>query len=280
MSYEIIYDKQFIKVKDSYVPMVLSGSSNCYEYGNNGKERRSRSWFPFRLSNNLFINNEIAKRYWEDSCNDIVDRNIERFTDRKNFMDEVKSSFGYYTGIYINGNRKTTYGNINGIFKTGIEKALTIEQLKEVNVNVIVKSGYISSDNKDIKPFSKVVDNEDQFFDAVKECEEYLRNTKISTTVEFSGMYDDKPKYIRRKFFPKKPKQLVKTNTIHNIITSNGTYVYKSTRGGYNYTYHKGSAKMYADINTAKAQAKRLSKRFPNTEFNIETTKLEKEILI
>lgn len=280
MSYEIIYDKQFIKVKDSYVPMVLSGSSNCYEYGNNGKERRSRSWFPFRLSNNLFINNEIAKRYWEDSCNDIVDRNIERFTDRKNFMDEVKSSFGYYTGIYINGNRKTTYGNINGIFKTGIEKALTIEQLKEVNVNVIVKSGYISSDNKDIKPFSKVVDNEDQFFDAVKECEEYLRNTKISTTVEFSGMYDDKPKYIRRKFFPKKPKQLVKTNTIHNIITSNGTYVYKSTRGGYNYTYHKGSAKMYADINTAKAQAKRLSKRFPNTEFNVETTKLEKEILI
>ena len=280
MSYEIIYDKQFIKVKDSYVPMVLSGSSNCYEYGNNGKERRSRSWFPFRLSNNLFINNEIAKRYWEDSCNDIVDRNIERFTDRKNFMDEVKSSFGYYTGIYINGNRKTTYGNINGIFKTGIEKALTIEQLKEVNVNVIVKSGYISSDNKDIKPFSKVVDNEDQFFDAVKECEEYLKNTKISTTVEFSGMYDDKPKYIRRKFFPKKPKQLVKTNTIHNIITSNGTYVYKSTRGGYNYTYDKGSAKMYADINTAKAQAKRLSKRFPNTEFNIETTKLEKEILI
>ena len=280
MSYEIIYDKQFIKVKDSYVPMVLSGSSNCYEYGNNGKERRSRSWFPFRLSNNLFINNEIAKRYWEDSCNDIVDRNIERFTDRKNFMDEVKSSFGYYTGIYINGNRKTTYGNINGIFKTGIEKALTIEQLKEVNVNVIVKSGYISSDNKHIKPFSKVVDNEDQFFDAVKECEEYLKNTKISTTVEFSGMYDDKPKYIRRKFFPKKPKQLVKTNTIHNIITSNGTYVYKSTRGGYNYTYDKGSAKMYADINTAKAQAKRLSKRFPNTEFNIETTKLEKEILI
>ena len=280
MSYEIIYDKQFIKVKDSYVPMVLSGSSNCYEYGNNGKERRARSWFPFRLSNNLFINNEIAKRYWEDSCNDIVDRYIERFNDRKNFMDEVKSSFGYYTGIYINGNRKTTYGNINGIFKTGIEKALTIEQLKEVNVNVIVKSGYISSDNKDIKPFSKVVDNEDQFFDAVKECEEYLKNTKISTTVEFSGMYDDKPKYIRRKFFPKKPKELVKTNTIHNIITSNGAYVYKSTRGGYNYTYHKGSAKMYADINTAKAQAKRLSKRFPNTEFNVETTKLEKEILI
>ena len=280
MSYEIIYDKQFIKVKDSYVPMVLSGSSNCYEYGNNGKERRARSWFPFRLSNNVLINNEIAKRYWEASCNDIVDRHIDRFVDRKSLMDKVKSSFGYYTGIYINGNRKTTYGNISGIFKTGIEKALTIEQLKEVNVNVIVKSGYIASDNKDIKPFIKVVDNEDQFFDAIKECEEHLKNTKISTTVEFSGMYDDKPKYIRRKFFPKKPKQLVKTDAIHNIVTSDGTYVYKSTKGGYNYTYTKGTAKMYADINVAKAQAKRLSKRFPNTEFNVETTKLDKEIFI
>ncbi len=36
---------------------------------------------------------------------------------------------------------------------------------------------------------------------------------------------------------------------------------------------------IYVDINIAKAQAKRLSKRFPNTEFKIETTKLDEEIL-
>ena len=92
-------------------------------------------------------------------------------------------------------------------------------------------------------------------------------------------MYDDKPKRIRKKFFPKNPKQLVKTDTVHNIVTSNGAYIYKSSKGGYNYTYHKNSAKIYVDINIAKAQAKRLSKRFPNTEFKIETTKLDEEIL-
>ena len=30
MSYEIIYDKQFIKVsEDKFVPMILTGSNNC-----------------------------------------------------------------------------------------------------------------------------------------------------------------------------------------------------------------------------------------------------------
>ena len=63
MSYSIIYDKQFIKVSDNqFIPMVLSGCSNLYEF-NGTKERRVRSWFPMRLENKIILSREeILKR--------------------------------------------------------------------------------------------------------------------------------------------------------------------------------------------------------------------------
>ena len=116
--------------------------------------------------------------------------------------------------------------------------------------------------------------NENPVVEEVKATEEVKTDVKAEAKDEVLKEGGD------MKVKPKKPKQLVKTDTIHNIVTSDGAYIYKSSKGGYSYTYHKGSAKMYVNINTAKAQAKRLSKRFPSTEFKIETTKLDKEILV
>lgn len=47
MSYEIIYNKQFVSLRKTgeVIPMLLAGSNNCYDiglYGRNG--RRSRDW--------------------------------------------------------------------------------------------------------------------------------------------------------------------------------------------------------------------------------------------
>ncbi len=49
MSFQIFYDKAFIKVKDKYIPMVCQGSSNCWEIVN-GREVREKNWFPLRIS--------------------------------------------------------------------------------------------------------------------------------------------------------------------------------------------------------------------------------------
>ena len=38
MSYEIVYDRRFIKVGDKYVPMICQGSSNGYEIVFGGRE--------------------------------------------------------------------------------------------------------------------------------------------------------------------------------------------------------------------------------------------------
>jgi hypothetical protein len=54
VSYDIIYGKQFVKLRKTgeVIPMLLSGSNNCYEIGVGGRNgRRTRDWSPFRYYN-------------------------------------------------------------------------------------------------------------------------------------------------------------------------------------------------------------------------------------
>ena len=46
MSYEIVYNKAFIKTTRGIIPLLLSGSNNCTEY-HLGRERREREWGLF-----------------------------------------------------------------------------------------------------------------------------------------------------------------------------------------------------------------------------------------
>jgi len=43
MSYQIYYDRAFIRVGDKYIPIANSGSNNCWEYYN-GREVPEKSW--------------------------------------------------------------------------------------------------------------------------------------------------------------------------------------------------------------------------------------------
>jgi hypothetical protein len=44
MSYEIVYNRQFLKIDGKIIPLALYGSNNCTEY-HNGRERREREWY-------------------------------------------------------------------------------------------------------------------------------------------------------------------------------------------------------------------------------------------
>ena len=44
MSYEIYYDRAFISVGSNYIPLVNSGSSNCFEYGFGGRSICEKAW--------------------------------------------------------------------------------------------------------------------------------------------------------------------------------------------------------------------------------------------
>lgn len=56
MSYEIVYERQFIKTSDGLIiPFVLIGSNNCYEPVCNGYKRRCRSWSTIFVHSNELI---------------------------------------------------------------------------------------------------------------------------------------------------------------------------------------------------------------------------------
>lgn len=277
MSYEIIYDKQFIKVQDNrgnttlerFIPMVLAGSNNCYEWSPSGKERRARSWFPWTLDVGLVGQEFEFLAYWERAKKDTIARNEAR--ERDSYYEEYSDDrFGYWTAISVasKGTHRTTFKNITGIFTTGIKKALTIEQLASEGVDVIVKSGYITRD-KDITPFSRVVKNDAELFEALDECRKHLGDSGVDTTIDFGGMWDEKPKRLRKKFFTSEPRVKVPKifDKTYKISVNDYSYFVKETG---RHMYHNYEGKLF----TSKAKAEKklaqlLSKRYVNVEFKL-----------
>ena len=75
MSYEIVYDRRFIKVGDKYVPMICQGSSNGYEIVFGGREVAEKNWFVLRYpreKNLLYDTEGIIKiaEYYESLISD------------------------------------------------------------------------------------------------------------------------------------------------------------------------------------------------------------------
>ena len=190
MSYSIIYDKQFIKVSDNqFIPMVLSGCSNLYEF-NGTKERRVRSWFPIQLENKIILSREEILNH--------LSLHRESFVERHADYDD--KNYGWYSGLAINGTtRTTTFGKYKGIFITGMKKALNIETLKEEGINIYVKNNYTNDET--LPKFSKLVSNSEELFNTIEEFNT-IYNGKIGYTIE-CNLREDTPKRLRSKYFNK-----------------------------------------------------------------------------
>jgi hypothetical protein len=88
MSYEILYDKCFIKADDKYLPMVLAGSNNCYQFDRSARGRRVRSWF------NLTYACPDDKRYATEA--ELLEHiEAEKKKMVENHGDEAMENYGY-----------------------------------------------------------------------------------------------------------------------------------------------------------------------------------------
>jgi hypothetical protein len=281
MSYEIIYDKQFIKVEDKgvekFCPIILTGSNNCYENNGGTRDRRARGWWNFTWiteGKGFATKEEMLKKADEERAKKIADiearnkRNDEE--GRSEWNDEYSDkSWGYFTGMYINGNRSTSFGQYRGIFKTGCEKAITVEQLKEFYGSVTVCVSYydrkeLEAIGKEAKSFN--VTTSQELVEKYYELEEYLKDTKFSPRIELS-LSERQPKYIRQRLFAREKKQhktLIEVD--HYFVVKDfslDNYVVKSKRNGYSYSrYGKSYAKQFRLEREAKAYAKRLDKKY------------------
>lgn len=269
MSYEIIYQKQFIKAtkdgKEVFLPMIEAGSNNCYEAS--GKNaRRARSWFVDTniLNGKLYGTlDEMLKRA-DEIRQGLIDSNKktkEEYADWDTYEDD---RFGWFAGIAIGSGHtsKSTFGQFKGIYKTGVAKALTVEELAEAGISTIIYVYTYDSEKFEkltgFKPFRFSVKTNDELIKAIDEKNQILEPFKYKVSVTLDG-WDGAFKRLRKKFAPiKKKKEWVYVDEFFVLENDNGYFV-KNTARGYRYSYYKTGGKKFAtekEANTFKKNMK------------------------
>lgn len=114
MSYEIIYDKSFVKTTRGILPMILHGSSNCFD---------------------VIGGKEVRERYW--SCWN--DKLIEFPADKlhETLVDVFSPTLGDASREVFKWHSKWICGDkLEQWFQTGVRNAATLEELDKVNFGV------------------------------------------------------------------------------------------------------------------------------------------------
>ena len=289
MSYELIYAKQFIKVKENkFIPIVLGGSSNCYD-SFKGKERRSRSWFNIRTNGNeqlaLSLNEMLVGVELERNL--LIKRNNENLKDDANWDKYDDKSFGYFNALAIGGRHtsNTTFGQYKGLFTDGVKKALTVEQLMKFHISVSLNV-FTPSFDKELeaevlelqKQFGTVTTSEE--LNKKLELFETLRKERITLTVKLNAINDAKVlKPIHKHFFPKVIKEKTEVEIDkYFVITIKGNYFNRLLKRGYRYGYSQHNAKIFTTLPLAEKMVKKLIDKGYKDEVEIETVKQKTKI--
>ncbi len=245
MSYEIIYDKQFVKLpNNNYIPMIYAGSSNCYESSNrgNGCGRRERSWFPTTsiLDGYAFGTPELMLANVAKLRKDYLER------ERSEPVSETEfdKNFGYYLGVYIRGSRCTTFGMYEGIYKTGIRKALTVEELVQHNAFLNIHS-YAYDEEKmkaaGLEPFCIYPKTGEEFIRVYEEKKAEFSAKGYDVYVSMD-LDERQMKQIRKTYNSANPTKRVKKEVVVNeeyvFRYPNHGYFVKGIRRGFKYSYY------------------------------------------
>lgn len=230
MSYGIIYNKQFIKVDDkNFVPMILSGSNNCYDWNN----KRARDWNPF-----TFIIEGKLSGSLEEMLENAEKDNQSQYGKYDNDYDE--SMFGSNIALKFN-NSYGTFNQYKSFLKTGCRKAKTVEELTELGIGIAVCNSYISMDDK-TEEKSIIVKTTQELKDAIKEIDDFYAGTNIHATVQFTNHYDDVSAKIKNKIDynerlrrkEARREKFAEATEVY-IITIEGNAFVKLTKWGYRY---------------------------------------------
>ena len=273
MSYEIIYDKQFIKLPQKnkptmFVPLIFCGSNNCTEiyYDRQGRqrERRERGWhcFTWLLDGSHFGTQEQMIERQNKERNDLIERQNKE--DREEYQD---SRFGYFASLAIGGStHRTTFGQYQGVVKTGCKNALTVEELiaNNISVKIFTGSDYYSKEKFEkagLKPFTVYPKTTAEFFEMY---EAFIAKTSpfdIPCYIQLEANQDTL-KRLRRTLNPKrKVRQLVEVEKWWSIDIENlGTFL-KFTARGTRYSRYSDGGKQYTDEATAKRALQKVQGR-------------------
>jgi len=257
MSYEIIYAKQFIKVgQDLFVPLIMTGSNNCYERSYNNRYKRDRSWHLDKFFTNSMLTTQTQLSEGIDKFRETL---MERDNDREKDNQYSDDRFGYFTSMTMKGLghcSALTFNRFKSFYMNGCKYALTVEQLTEHGVDVSVETGYIwYKDKEELEKKgykflpTEFVKTTDEFFTSYskfkKHYEEQNKKFKkeIHFTINLSDCNENTPGNLRKEIFginkkKNREKKSVEVDSYYTIKAPNGRYFLRKTKYGYRYVYH------------------------------------------
>jgi hypothetical protein len=280
MSYEIFYKKQFIKIDDkNCVPMVEAGSNNCYEAtGRNARRARSWSLFNHYFKGALFGTWEQMEAALEAERKDLIERE-KSYEGQADYEDK---SWGWFTAVSLagRGTGGTSYQMWKGWLKTGFKQALTVEELREHNVDVIIHA-YVWEEKELNEKYGKelrkdvVVQTTDELINTYLEWQNYYKGTNASVYVHMNDWQVDRlhKKLHGKKKLPKAVKQLDKFYVLQNCVEGSqykGLYYKKKTSRATSYAWEAKYGKTFATKGKAETFRKRMREpeRFEVAEIN------------
>jgi hypothetical protein len=161
MSYEILYNKQFIKtIEGKFIPIILNGSNNCYSVSWSGRERRERNWSICNMPQ------------W---CNYKMDFTAEELLKEQDRWLDNNEMF-MYNNKWMTGKQWISF------VKKAIKEAKTIEELNSYEKPTVLFSIWENLDNRIEN--KKVINNSQdlQIF-----IEEY--NNRVEHRIESEKVY-------------------------------------------------------------------------------------------
>lgn len=252
MSYDIIYNRQFIKVDENRViPFLEMGSSNCYEAsGRNAK--RARSWgnsYAFTDNNDIIVENTKLLANidaFELSTKERCESYVKEYDDTWAY-DPKK--FGYHVGIAFYGKHTTgtSFNAFRSYYANGIKEAKTIEELLDFGITFSIHPYYfsekdITSKGLDIKPRVTFTSTE-QMLSVIEEYTNYYNGSGITLYIDTNSGWSIEN---MKKTLNRQKRKVIKTPVLvdkyYVLETKQGGYFVKKTKYGYKYSYYRNAS--------------------------------------
>ena len=236
MSYTIIYEKTFLKTsKNTFLPMVICGSNNCYEWNN---KRRVRDWACFFSDKYLYTETELLQ-------------NIEdwRQSDKKQY-DNCEYDFNDipFGGCRLSTNNYTTFEDLKKFIKHGVNRA--------IDFNKFIEMGYMVNFRSYNCEFNMYPKTEQELFDCIEKAIAFEETVYVNLSLS-----EDNVKRLRKQIYPKgsSKTKIVQELVDHYFVlkTENKKYVVKKLKYGMRVNSHYWYAKKFKTKKSAENYGKK-----------------------
>jgi len=278
LSYEIIYGKQFVKLRRTreVIPMLLAGSNNCFDIGRNGGNgRRARSW-----SNDRYYNRKGKLSEKPDIILKNLDAELRRrIRDRYHKEDkpaDIRNRFGYYASIAVGGGHcgDTSWNLYRSQYANGIKTALTVEELAKLGVTLYFNTVTFREDSTDGIPASVDLKTEQEYFIELKKWRAWQNGNGKSFWLGFRPHNTDMVLERLRSPKRKAPREKTRVEQDHYFVLTDGyNGLLKYTSRSYRYSFSKSGGRRFMTEIAAETYRQQLLK---NGRYKADIWKVER----